>query len=142
MERESTEARLNGTEFSGGEDSGPEGDGRYREPRAGRLLACDMKLQDGSVVRVRVRNISSGGLGGRTDVPIDAWQRVEVRLPGVGAVAGRIAWVRQGQFGVQFDHAIDPGKALVGSSQPQTRHVVPSVYQTGGDFRRPGLRTK
>lgn len=133
---------MSGTEFPGGGDSGPGGDGQHREPRASRLLACDMQLQDGSVVRVRVRNISSRGLGGRADVPVDAWQAVEIRLPGVGPVAGRVAWVRQGQFGVQFDRSIDPAKALVEAGPAQSSHTVPSVYQTGVDFRRPGLRTR
>jgi hypothetical protein len=102
-----------------------------------------MQLQDGSIIRVRVRNISSGGLGGRLDAPIDAWQTVEVRLPGVGAVPGRIAWVRQGQFGMQFDRVIDPAKALVGSGQTQTNHTVLPAYQAGaGDYRRPGLKSR
>jgi hypothetical protein len=123
-------------------DSADPGDGQSREPRASRLLACDMQLQDGAVIKVRVRNISSGGLGGRSDVPIDAWQPVEVLLPGIGAVAGKVAWVRQGQFGIQFDRPIDPAKALVPPSQPQKTHVVPPIYQPRGDYKRPGLRPR
>jgi len=125
----------------GGDSAGP-GSSESREPRASRLLSCEMQLQDGAVIKIRVRNISSGGLGGRADGPIDAWQSVQVRLPGIGAVAGKVAWVRQDQFGVQFDTAIDPAKALVVQSRPQTSHVVPPVYQAGGDYRRPGLKPR
>ncbi len=94
------------------------------------------------MVRVRVRNISSGGLGGRSDTPIDAWQPVEVSLPVIGTVAGKIAWVRQDQFGVQFERPIDPAKALITSSQPQATHVVPSIFQPNTDYRRPGLKPR
>lgn len=132
---------MDGTLPDAGDSAGP-GDGQSREPRTSRLLACDMQLQDGTVLKVRVRNISSGGLGGRSDVAIDAWQPVEVRLPGIGSVAGKVAWVRQGQFGVQFDRAIDPAKALVTSSQPQATHVVPPIYQSSSDYRRPGLKPR
>jgi hypothetical protein len=135
------EDRLSGAISDGGDLDGP-GDGETREPRTSRLLACEMQLQDGAVIKVRVRNISSGGLGGRADGPIDSWQSVQVRLPGIGAVAGKVAWVRQDQFGVQFDTPIDPAKALVAPSRPQTTHVVPPVYQAGGDYRRPGLKPR
>ncbi|MBY8823765.1 PilZ domain-containing protein [Sphingomonas colocasiae] len=133
---------MDGTNPDAGNSAEP-GDGQSREPRTSRLLACDMRLQDGAVLRIRVRNISAGGLGGRADAPVDAWQPVEVMLPGIGAVAGKIAWVRQDQFGVQFDRPIDPAKALVTSAQPQkSGHVVPPIYQPGSDYRRPGLRPR
>jgi hypothetical protein len=135
------EDRLDGTQPDAGNSADP-GDGHTREPRKSRLLACDMRLQDGAVIRIRVRNISSGGLGARADVPVDAWQPVEIVLPGIGNVAGKVAWVRQDQFGIQFDKPIDPAKALVTSSQPQSGHVVPPIYQPGSDYRRPGLRPR
>jgi hypothetical protein len=64
-------------------------DGAPREPRRARLLACDIRLANGRVVKARVRNISSGGMGGRADTEIEPWQRVEVMLPGIGVVVGQ-----------------------------------------------------
>lgn len=132
---------MDGAHPDAGDPADP-GSGQAREPRASRLLACDMRLQDGAVIRIRVRNISAGGLGGRADRPIDPWQPVEVCLPGIGMIAGKVAWVRQDQFGIQFDRPIDPAKALVTSPQPQSGHVVPPIYQPTSDYRRPGLRPR
>lgn len=112
-----------------------------REPRHSRLLACEVRLADGSVIRARLRNISSGGMGARADAPIEPWQRVDVNLPGIGTVAGRIAWVRHGSFGVEFAAPIDPADVTIGPAS-QGDHVVPPRFQPSADSRRPGLRPR
>lgn len=116
--------------------------GPPREARRSRLLACDMRLADGRVVKARIRNISSGGMGGRTDAAVEPWQRVEMNLPGIGTVAGRIAWVRQGQFGVEFTDPIDPADVTASPGAARSDHVVPHRFQPATDFRRPGLRSR
>jgi hypothetical protein len=115
-------------------------DGPLREPRRARLLACDIRLANGRVIKARVRNISSGGMGGRADTAIDPRQRVEIMLPGIGVIVGQIAWIRQPLFGVQFDAPIDPGAVAVAAALPHADFVVPSRYQPSTDFRRPGLK--
>lgn len=113
-----------------------------REPRPSRLFVCDMRLSDGRRVKIRVRNISAHGLGGRTDLLIEPWQTVQVMLPQVGAVSGRIAWVRGNQFGVEFLNPIDPAEVTVAAAARPTGHVVPPQFRPSGDHRRPGLRSK
>jgi hypothetical protein len=123
-------------------DSGPfaaEGEHPSREPRRARLLVCDMRLANGRVAKVRIRNISTGGMGGRSEIVIEPWQRVALMLPAIGTVAGRIAWVRHGLFGIQFDSPIDPDQAVVVPTVRQSDHVVPPRYQPATDFRRPGM---
>jgi len=119
---------------------GIDGEAAPREQRRSRLLGCDIRLANGRVVKARVRNISSGGMGGRADVEIAPWQRVEVMLPGLGVVVGQVAWVRPPLFGVQFDAPIDPGEVAAATGLPQSDYVVPSRYQPSTDFRRPGLK--
>ncbi len=61
--------------------------------------------------RVRVRNLSAGGLMVELphDVPVDT--AVEVEIRGIGWVSGRIAWNTVGRAGVAFDAPIDPMRA-------------------------------
>ncbi|MEH3046891.1 MAG: PilZ domain-containing protein [Sphingomonas adhaesiva] len=62
--------------------------------------------QDG--FEVRVRNFSSGGLMAELPHAIAPDSAVEVELPQVGWVAGRVVWQTEGRAGIAFDRAIDP----------------------------------
>lgn len=116
------------------------GEPPMREIRFSRLLSCSMRLADGDVIYIRVRNISVGGLGARSDHDIQPWQRVEVTLPGAGTVAGEIAWVRGNQFGMRFAAPIEPAQVTVAIGRRQADYVVPERFRPGSDFRRPGVR--
>ena len=98
-----------------------------------------MRLADRRIVKVRVRNISAGGLGAYSDLAIEPWQTVQMMLPGLGTVSGRVAWVRDGQFGVQFLSPIDPAEVVIAPVR-RSSHVVPPQFRPSGDSRRPGLR--
>ncbi|MCM8730141.1 PilZ domain-containing protein [Hephaestia sp. GCM10023244] len=58
--------------------------------------------------RVRVRNLSAGGLMIELprDVAVDTAVEIDVR--GIGWVSGRIAWNTAGRAGIAFDAPIDP----------------------------------
>ena len=60
-------------------------------------------------VRVKVRNLSAGGLmadGGGVSTSRGA--RVQIALRNLGVVNGIVAWVQGDRFGVAFEKDIDP----------------------------------
>ena len=68
--------------------------------------------------RIKVRNLSSGGMMGEGPVRVARGAIVEVDIRNVGWVEGSVAWVQGNRFGVAFRDEIDPklARAPVGSS--------------------------
>lgn len=58
--------------------------------------------------RVKVRNLSSGGLMAEADVKVSRGTVVWVNLRNVGWIEGAVAWVQDNRFGVAFREEIDP----------------------------------
>ena len=65
---------------------------------------------DGSAreLRVRVRNLSAGGLMVELPEPVSPDSAVEIELRGLGRVTGRVAWQTEGRAGIAFDVPVDP----------------------------------
>jgi len=57
---------------------------------------------------VRVRNLSSIGMMADHDGRYLEGDQVMVVIRGIGAVKGKVAWVRPGRMGVAFDDEVDP----------------------------------
>ncbi len=76
------------------------------------FLLADIRVeQDAEAYRVRVRNLSDGGMMGEGQIRVQRGHRVSVELRNVGAVGGTVAWVQDNRFGVAFDEEIDSQKA-------------------------------
>lgn len=60
------------------------------------------------LVPVRVRNLSAIGLMADYKDIATPGDPVVVTVRGIGAVNGKVAWVRQGKIGVAFDVEVDP----------------------------------
>ncbi len=61
--------------------------------------------------RIKVRNLSSGGMMGEGTVRMTRGSMVSVNLRNIGWVRGAVAWVQETRFGVAFDGEIDPRDA-------------------------------
>ena len=61
--------------------------------------------------RVRVRNLSDGGMMGEGPMQVSRGNRVEVELRNVGKVQGCVAWVQDNRFGIAFDNEVDSERA-------------------------------
>jgi hypothetical protein len=73
------------------------------------FLMADLRVEgDAAVHRVRVRNLSAGGMMAETDLRVLPGTRVTVELKNVPAVDGNVAWVQDQRFGVAFAAEIDP----------------------------------
>lgn len=58
--------------------------------------------------RIRVRNLSSGGLMAETPCKVMRGQLVWVNLRNIGWTEGAVAWVQDSRFGIAFREEIDP----------------------------------
>ena len=93
-----------------------------------------------NATRVRIRNLSAGGLMAEAPVDVERGDVVHVDLRNVGDVSGKVAWTAEGRFGVAFDHPIDPKlvRKSVGSADTRPnfirkldtmgRPIVPKSY--------------
>lgn len=76
------------------------------------FLLADIRVEQGlDVHRVRVRNLSDGGMMGEGNLRVQRGHRLTIELRNLGTVNGTVAWVQDNRFGVAFDEEIDSQKA-------------------------------
>lgn len=75
------------------------------------LLANVRVEQESDQHRVRVRNLSDGGMMGEGVTPVKRGNRVEVELRNIGKIGGSVAWVQDQRFGIAFDEEVDSQRA-------------------------------
>lgn len=72
------------------------------------FMLADIRVEHSSEThRVRVRNLSDGGMMGEGHLRIQRGLRVVVELRNVGTIGGSVAWVQDDRFGVAFDEEIN-----------------------------------
>lgn len=76
------------------------------------FLLADIRVEQATEAhRVRVRNLSDGGMMGEGNLRVQRGNRLTIELRNIGAVAGTVAWVQDNRFGIAFDDEIDSQKA-------------------------------
>ncbi len=89
-------------------DNDSDGADQRAHLRTGMLMMAALRLGDDAEVRdVRIRNLSEQGLMAEPGVPVPVGTPVTLTLPGVGEVAGAVAWSAEGRIGVALARAID-----------------------------------
>lgn len=58
-------------------------------------------------VRVKVRNLSEGGMMAEAGCAVSRGDRLTVVLRNVGEVRGHVAWVQGNRFGIAFEAPVD-----------------------------------
>jgi hypothetical protein len=100
------------------------------------FLMADVRLDgDSASHRVKVRNLSAGGMMAESDMAVVRGARVTVELRNLPSIAGSVAWVQENRFGVAFAQEIDPRapRTQVGNSDISTpRFVRPSSILPNG----------
>lgn len=100
------------------------------------FLMADVRIeQTPGAHRVRVRNLSDGGMMAEGHFKVQRGHRVEVELRNIGMVVGSVAWVQDNRFGIAFDEEIDSQKAR----RPLQADSLsaPSVHQPSWSHRAP-----
>ena len=105
------------------------------------FLMAELRLQGSDTVhRVKVRNLSSGGM--MAEGPLKAVRGTlgEVQIRNMGWVEGAIAWVQGDRCGIAFSEDIDPVVArapvVVGDSTPRFVRPIMASEPPEGRLRK------
>jgi hypothetical protein len=90
------------------------------------LLANIRVEQDADAHRVRVRNLSDGGMMAEGNMHVQRGARLEIELRNVGKVGGSVAWIQDRRVGIAFDREIDSHQAR---KAPQPDQKAPAMTQ-------------
>jgi hypothetical protein len=100
------------------------------------FLMAEVRLEgDSASHKVKVRNLSAGGMMAESDMAVVRGARVTVDLRNLPSIAGTVAWVQENRFGVAFAQEIDPRapRNQVGNSDISTpRFVRPASILPNG----------
>jgi EAL domain-containing protein (putative c-di-GMP-specific phosphodiesterase class I) len=77
-----------------------------RQPRQ-RLMRRALAAIGGSVVELRLRNISAMGTLVECSRAVEPGKQLTLDIVGVGPVSGTVRWAHPGRFGMQFDQSFD-----------------------------------
>lgn len=91
--------------------------------------------------RVKVRNLSAGGMMAEGAVHVQRGQQVAVELRNIGWVDGSVAWKQDDRFGIAFLDEIDPARARAAFTSPAPTsishaHRAPTMPNDGPDKSR------
>ena len=109
------------------------------------FLMAEVRLDgDSASHRVKVRNLSAGGMMAEGDISVLRGTRMSVELRNLPSIEGSVAWVQDNRFGIAFAREIDPlaPRTAVGSGDLATpRFVRPaSILPNGQTFEQGPLR--
>ncbi|MEQ7873927.1 PilZ domain-containing protein [Sphingomonas sp. ASV193] len=86
-------------------------DDSENQRQSGRVaMRCELEFRKhgGSRYPVDIFDISPEGARISPPVRVEAGQQVWLKVPGMDAIHGRIAWMRDWQAGVEFDNPFHP----------------------------------
>jgi PilZ domain len=118
------------------------GDNEHRQiERDSLFVLADLRV-DGleGEHRIRVRNLSSGGLMAEAPLKVQRGQVVWTNVRNIGWVEGSVAWVQDSRFGIAFRDEIDPRIARAPSQGGEVPEftVRRSLYSGPNDKSPPG----
>lgn len=96
------------------------------------FLMAEVRL-DGEPMqhRVKVRNLSAGGMMADSEMRVTLGARLSVSLRNIGEVEGIVAWVQDGRFGISFAREVDPKLArapvMADDTSQSPRYTKPSA---------------
>lgn len=76
--------------------------------------------------RVKVRNLSAGGMMAEGDAQVLRGALVEIELRNIGWVEGTVAWKQGNRFGIAFVDEIDPRVARASVTGTTVAYTPPS----------------
>ena len=73
------------------------------------FLMADLRLTGADDEhRVKVRNLSGGGMMAEGHVKVTRGAKLDINLRNIGWVEGVVAWIQENRFGIAFMEEIDP----------------------------------
>ena len=80
--------------------------------------------------RVKVRNLSAGGMMAEGELKVSRGSLVQVELRNIGWVDGTVAWKQDDRFGIAFVEEIDPKLARAPQANDTTDYASPRFTRT------------
>jgi hypothetical protein len=97
------------------------------------FLMADMRVDgEDAEHRIKVRNLSAGGMMGEGRVRVARGKGVAVNIRNIGWVEGTVAWVQDERFGVAFIDEIDPKLARAPLATESHHDDYTRVHRTLG----------
>jgi hypothetical protein len=88
------------------------------------FLTADLRLAGNDVEhKVRVRNLSAGGMMAEGHVNVAPGSAIEINLRNLGWVDGAVAWIQDNRFGIAFTQPIDPKLVRAPTAAPSDTTV-------------------
>lgn len=89
------------------------------------FMLAELRLAEGGEVhRIKVRNLSSGGMMAEGAVRVARGAKAWVNLRNAGWVEGDVAWVQDERFGIAFHQDIDPKIVRANSVAPMPESMI------------------
>lgn len=79
--------------------------------------------------RVKVRNLSAGGMMAEGALTVSRGQLVQVELRNIGWVEGSVAWAQDTRFGIAFIDEIDPKRARAPVTSGGGNHLLTTSHR-------------
>jgi len=100
------------------------------------FMMANLNLEgDSTQYRVKVRNLSEGGMMAEDGPVVVRGTKLVIDLKNIGPVQGVVAWVQDGRFGIAFAAEIDPKLARVKMGNGDIsapRYTRPSTIDPNG----------
>jgi len=104
------------------------------------FLLAEIRVEhEAEAHRIRVRNLSDGGMMGEGNLRVQRGHRLSIELRNIGSVNGTVAWVQDNRFGIAFDEEVDSQRArrplqsdddtVPGAVRPSWAHRAPPPPQ-------------
>lgn len=94
--------------------------------------------------RIKVRNLSSGGMMAEGGPKVERGANIGVHLRNIGWVEGTVAWVHETRFGIAFGEEVDP--AVARATDKKSGYEIPrfvrpsSILPPGTEYEPRNLR--
>jgi PilZ domain len=109
--------------------------------RESMFLMADLRLEgQGEAIRVKVRNLSNGGMMAEGSIRVVPGALVSVNLRNIGWVDGAVAWVQDSRFGIAFRQEVEARLARLRATEVETevpRFVRPVLLDEGAKGNQP-----
>lgn len=103
------------------------------------FVMADLRVEGADEgARVKVRNLSAGGMMAEGDAKVQPGTGVEVNIRNIGWVEGSVAWVQDNRFGIAFREEIDPkvARAPVAAVETAPSFLRPPAAQSRASLRK------
>jgi hypothetical protein len=104
------------------------------------FVMVDVRMDGSSTEhRVKMRNLSTGGMMGEGDVKVTRGAVVFINIRNLGWIEGSVAWVQDNRFGIAFRDEIDPIMArapVIAESSPVSQGKNPAAGSAKSAMRK------